>query len=194
MRATRNEPKFQANALAAVKALQMAIPQPITFLREPRSASRPSGSAGDGVDHREGGGDDAELEVVEAPLEADRLVEDRGDRAVEEVEQVGEEQEGENPPWVGRWHTELLLARRPGRAQLDQAGQGAVGVAWQVEHRPRDVLRRQPPAAAGARAVPGGRSRCRRCRAGSPRPGRRAWRRSSIAASESPTRPNLLAL
>jgi len=44
MRATRNDPKLQAKALAAVKALHIATPQPITFLREPRSARRPSGS------------------------------------------------------------------------------------------------------------------------------------------------------
>ncbi|MDT4829807.1 hypothetical protein FQZ97_632400 [compost metagenome] len=60
------------------------------------------GNAGDGVDQGEGGADQAQLEVAQAPLVAYRFDDDGRDGPVEEVEQVGQEQQEEHAPGIGR--------------------------------------------------------------------------------------------
>jgi hypothetical protein len=62
----------------------------------------PQRQAGDRVDDGERGADDPQLKVAEVPFHADRLDDDRRDGAVEEVEQVGEEQQEQNAPGIRR--------------------------------------------------------------------------------------------
>ena len=57
--------------------------------------------SGHRVHQHETGGNQPQLEVVEAPLAPDRLGHHRRQRAVEEVEQVGREQQREHAPGVG---------------------------------------------------------------------------------------------
>jgi hypothetical protein len=76
--------------------------------------------AGEGVEHREGAaGQEAHRRVGDAELAADRLDQDREDLAVDEVEDVDDEQEPEDPARLGppgRGRCRALLAGRHGAA------------------------------------------------------------------------------
>src|SRR5690606_9352436 len=58
-------------------------------------------NAGQGVDQREGGAEQADLQVAEVPFAPHRLSDDSRDGAIEEVEQIGEKQQEQHTPGVG---------------------------------------------------------------------------------------------
>ena len=62
----------------------------------------PQWQAGYRVDEGEGGADDPQLKVAEVPFHADRLNDDGRDRAVEKIEQIGQEQQEQNAPGIRR--------------------------------------------------------------------------------------------
>ena len=62
----------------------------------------PQWNAGNRIDNGKSGADQAQLQVAEIPLHADRLDDDRRNGAVEEIEQVGEKKQEQNAPGIRR--------------------------------------------------------------------------------------------
>src|SRR5690606_14881357 len=73
----------------------------------------PQGNPGSSVDDGEDSTDQTQLKVAEIPLQAQRLIDDRRDGTVEEVEQVGQKQQEQDAPRIGRLLVGALHAETP---------------------------------------------------------------------------------
>ena len=88
----------------------------------------PQRQPGNRIDNGEGGTDDAQLKVAEVPFHTDRLNDDGRNGAIEEVEQIGQEQQEQNAPGI----------RRLGRVL-----HGSVSLLLLGRHFPRNLQSRQ---------------------------------------------------